>query len=215
MSSKLLRSGDPSQAEAIAWQPASLGQGAMHIARHAHTPAQHAEDDARIESLIKAAHQQGRHEAEAAANQRAMQKLEPVISALNGMLQELAGMRKSYRAEAEHDTVKLAIAIARRVLHRELSTDPDAILGIVMAAFQKLNARETHRLRVSPSDAAAIQENRSRLQLPPGLEIATDASLTPGSVLFETSRGELDASIGTQLAEIDRGLTDLARKKTK
>jgi flagellar assembly protein FliH len=169
--------------------------------------------DARDASIKAAAHQQGRNEAEAAANQRAIQKAEPVIAALNGIVQELAATRKSFRAEAEHDTVQLAIAIARRVLHRELSTDPEAILGLVMAAFQKLTARETHRLRVSPSGAAAIQEHRSRLDLPPGLEIVSDASLSLGGAIFETSRGELDASVGIQLAEIDRGFADIVRRR--
>ena len=122
-------------------------------------------------------------------------------------------MRKRFRAEAEDDTMKLAIAIARRVLYRELSTDPDAILGLVKAAFSKLNARETHRLRVSPSDAAAIQEHRARLQIPPAIEIVSDGSLTPGSAIFETSRGDLDASVETQLAEIDRGLTDVLKRR--
>jgi flagellar assembly protein FliH len=59
-----------------------------------------------------------------------------------------------------------------------------------------------------------IQEHRAKLQIPPALEIASDGSLTPGSAIFETSRGDLDASIETQLSEIDRGLTDaLSRRK--
>jgi flagellar assembly protein FliH len=109
--------------------------------------------------------------------------------------------------------MKLAIAIARRVLYRELATDPEAILGLVNAAFNKLNARETHRLRVSPRDAAVIEEHRLKLQFPPALEIAADGSLTPGSAIFETSRGDLDASVDTQLAEIDRGLTDVLKRR--
>jgi flagellar assembly protein FliH len=132
---------------------------------------------------------------------------------LNTMIAELASLRKRVRAEAEDDAVKLAIAIARRVLYRELATDPEAILGLVKAAFSKLNARETHRLRVSPADAAVIQEYRAKLQIPPGLEIVPDGSLTPGSAIFETSRGDLDASIETQLSEIDRGLTDTLNRR--
>jgi flagellar assembly protein FliH len=211
MSSKLLRASDPVAATAIAWQPGNVGDLLTFPPRRVNAKA----DENDVDTLIKEAYQRGRHEAEAAANQRAVQKMEPVMAGVSRMLQELAGLRKKFRADAEQDTVRLAIAIARRVLHRELMTDPDAILGLVIAAFQKLNARETHRLRVSPSDAAAIQENRSRMELPPGLEISPDASLAPGSAVFETSRGELDASIGTQLAEIDRGFADLVRKQAR
>jgi flagellar assembly protein FliH len=223
MSSKLLRAEDSPAAAAVAWQPGPAGaprksargipgSGAGSRGLSGETGEGDALD-ARDTRIKAAAQQQGRNEAEAAANQRAMQKAEPVIAALNRIVQELVGTRKSFRAEAEHDTVQLAIAIARRVLHRELSTDPEAILGLVMAASQKLTARETHRLRVSPVDAGAIQEHRSRLDLPPALEIVSDASLSPGSAIFETSRGELDASIGTQLAEIDRGFADIVRRR--
>src|SRR5581483_5832509 len=136
-------------------------------------------------------------------------------AALNRIAAELATLRKRFRAEVEEDTVKLAIAIARRVLHREVETDPEAILGLVMAAFQKLNARETHRLRLSPKDAAIVQEHRARFEFPEALQISADASLPPSSAVFETSRGELDASVDTQLAEIGRGFADLVKRRAR
>ena len=58
-------------------------------------------------------------------------------------------------------------------------------------------------------------EHRDRLNLPAALEIIADPQLTPGSALFETARGELDASVGTQLDEIQRGLTDLVRRRSR
>ena len=60
-----------------------------------------------------------------------------------------------------------------------------------------------------------IQEIRARLNLPPGLEISADSELPPGSAIFETSRGELDASVDTQLAEIDRGFADIVKRRSK
>ena len=35
-----------------------------------------------------------------------------------------------------------------------------------------------------------------------------DTSLLPGEVFFETAQGMLDASVDTQLREIERGLID-------
>jgi flagellar assembly protein FliH len=89
---------------------------------------------------------------------------------------ELGGLRRRFRAEAEEATVALAITIARRVLNREMATDPEAILGLVKAAFQRCDARETYRLRVSPTDAEVVRENREPLRLPPAVEIVSDAA---------------------------------------
>jgi flagellar assembly protein FliH len=208
---RVYREGEPTPTQVTAWLPKGASAPERVVTSRGFEPMA-LNKSSEAEARVKAAYDQGRQETEAAANQRAAQKIEPIAASLNRLIQDLAGARKQFRSEAEQDTVKLAIAIARRVLHRELATDPQAILGLVMAAFQKLNAAEAHRLRVSPVDATAIQAVRSRLDLPATLEVTADASLAPGSAIFETSRGEMDASIGTQLAEIDRGFADLMRR---
>ena len=45
---------------------------------------------------------------------------------------------------------RLAIEIARRVLHRELSVDPSALEALIKAALEKLQAQEIYRVRVHP-----------------------------------------------------------------
>lgn len=211
MSSKLLR-GDAAGSTS-AWRPgrAPLAPAAPVIA--AVPGSASAKQQREIDARLQAAYQQGFAAAESAAAQNAAQRVEPAIAAFHAMVKELSESRRKFRASAEQDTVKLAIAVARRVLYRELATDPEAILGIVIAAFQKLNARETHRLRLSPKDAALAEQNRARLEFPAGVEITADASLAAGSVIFETARGELDASVDTQLAEIERGFADVMRRR--
>jgi flagellar assembly protein FliH len=225
MSSRVLRSVDAGDAHAIAWRHAE-GEAGSAVIRGARTPGQDSgraqspeiaseEAERAFQVRLEAARQQARSEGEAAGAERSHRQLEPVIAGLSAAIHDLARQRPRLRAEAEEDTVKLAVAIAQRVLHREMATDPEAILGLVKAAFAKLNARETHRLRVSPEDAVSLEENRARLELPPGVEIVLDTSLRRGSALFETSRGELDASVDTQLAEIERGLADVMRRRIK
>jgi len=187
--------------------PAPSGTGAAFDAR-----TQLAELERQWKRALNPPMSRARRRATAAATQRATQRIEPVLASLSHVTQELAVAHKRFRTEAEGDTVKLAIAIARRVLHRELATDPEAILGLVIAAFQKLNARETHRLRLSPSDTGTLQQYRERLALPPGLEILPIIA-TRRQRIFETSRGDLDASVDTQLAEIERGFADVIRRR--
>ena len=217
MSSKVYRADDQMLASPLAWRPAG-GDSVQPARTQASGPGgqvARADQEREMETRVQAAYAQGHAAGEAAGTLPASERFAPVFAGLNGVVQELAGMRKRLRAEAEEDMVRLAIAIARRVLYRELGTDPEAILGLVKAGFQRLNARETHRLRVPPDAAAAIEQNRARLELPPGLEIFPDASLDSGGAIFETSRGDLDASVNTQLAEIERGFADLMRRRAK
>jgi flagellar assembly protein FliH len=228
MSSRVFRPSDPLEAAPVSWrraggmsqqQSGSSRRDAGRSGGNAPTAEQKVEIEGEIErqtqARVSAAREQGRAGAEQAAEQRATSRQAPVLAAFQAMIGDLAGQRHRLRVEAEHDAVKLAVAIARRILHRELAVDPEAILGLVKAAFAKLDARETHRLRVSLADSALLREHRDRLELPPAIEIIADGSLRPGSVIFETSRGDLDAGIDTQLAEIDRGLADVVRRRVR
>jgi flagellar assembly protein FliH len=107
--------------------------------------------------------------------------------------------------------VRLAVAIARRVVRRELTIDPQAITGLVKAALEQISAGERIRVRVHPQDEAAVRSCLAAAGRAASVEVAGDAALERGSAILEAERGDLDASANTQLAEIERGLTDRFR----
>jgi flagellar assembly protein FliH len=120
-------------------------------------------------------------------------------------------MRQRLRHEAEEDVVALAIAIARRVLHREITMDPEALLGLAKAALEKIDVRELHRVRMHPQSAPLLQEYLEKIGLPRRVEVFADPGLERGAVILETGRGTLDASVESQLVEIERGFADMVR----
>jgi flagellar assembly protein FliH len=109
--------------------------------------------------------------------------------------------------------VTLALAVARRVLRRELSVDPEAIRGVVLAALEKLDGQEISRVRVHPAHAAEVSACLRRAVSGRAIEVVPDPAREPGFVIFETERGSLDASVDTQLEEIERGLADRLRRQ--
>jgi flagellar assembly protein FliH len=159
------------------------------------------------------ARRQGYQEGEEAARKRLAAPYEKALGRLTAELAEFATLRRRLRREAEEDLVQLAIAVARRVLRRELSADPSALHGIIKAALDRLESREILRLRLHPHDAPAAAEMLRERGAPAQIEVAADPSLERGAFLVETARGTLDASIETQLREIERGLTDLVRRR--
>jgi flagellar assembly protein FliH len=123
-------------------------------------------------------------------------------------LASLAQTKRKLRQEGEVELLKLSLAIARRILHREISIDAEALHGLVHAAMQKLQNREISRVRVNPAGADAVRTALERIGAAPAIEISPDPSLKSGDIIFETQFGELDASIDSQLAEIQRGFAD-------
>jgi flagellar assembly protein FliH len=161
---------------------------------------------ARIEAARLAGFQQGEQQ----GFERGSQAARPYIDKLTASVAEIGRARSVIRRDAERDLIALSLAIAKRILRRELAVDPDAVQGIVRAALDRLQSREITRVRVAPGQEEAVRRNLAAAQAP-SVEVRPDPSLQPGDVVVETSRGNLDASIDTQLSEIERGFADRLR----
>ncbi len=155
------------------------------------------------------AHRKGFEEGETAA----AGKWNPVLENAARSLADLAGLRARLRREAEQDVIRLASAMARRILRRELSIDPEALSGLLKTAFERLDMRETSRIRIRPDDRDALAACLARIGSPLRIEVIPDASLERGALLLECDRGQLDASVETQLDEIERGFADLLERR--
>jgi flagellar assembly protein FliH len=217
MHSKILRGEAALAAEPVVWKrigPAAAGAGPGQGGdprESAALQARIAELEREIERREQAALRKGLDQGRAAAGPEAAAQLKPVLERFAMTINELATYRRQLRREAETDLVKLAIAIARRVLRREMTTDPDAMLGLVKAALEKLEGREIERVRVHPADAAAVKQHLEQARTAARFEVVPEPRLERGAAIFETSRGTLDASVETQLDEIQRGLVDRIR----
>ena len=166
------------------------------------------------EQRAREAYAAGLREGEAAGHKRGAAELQAVIARLARAIEEIGGMRARLRAEAEADLIQLAIAIARRVLRRELVIDPEALHGLVLGALEKLGGQEISRVRVHPGHAGLVTESLRQNSASARVEVIADPSRDLGAVIFETPRGNLDASVDSQLQEIERGLADRLRKTT-
>ena len=123
-------------------------------------------------------------------------------------LRDLPEMKRRLRHQAETDLVKLSLAIARRILHRELNTDEESIQGLVHAGLEKLQNREVSTVRVAPEAVGSVRSALEKAAAYPAISITPDPRMRAGDLIFETALGDLDASVETQLREIERGFVD-------
>jgi flagellar assembly protein FliH len=154
------------------------------------------------------ARREGFAEGVAAGRQETEQRVLPAVENLARTLADLARTRERIREETIQDLVRLAVTIAERVIHREIVIDPDALAGLIKAAFAKVQAREISRVRMHPALEALVRKCLEQAGSSENLVLMVDAGLHPGEVFFETAQGMLDASVDTQLREIERGLID-------
>ncbi len=164
--------------------------------------------DADREQIEKEAYQRGFAEGKNLGKEQAAAEVQPVLERLSRSLSEISALRPRVRREGEKDLVKLAIAIARRVLHRELTIDPESIEGLIKVALERLESRELCTVRVHPDQEAHVRLLLDRFTHSRKIEIIADKSLRLGDVVLETEHGSIDASVEAQLSEIERGFAD-------
>jgi flagellar assembly protein FliH len=194
----------------MAWRSTSTPPPAPRPAQTSAVNAVAAEDPPQDEAN-KESYQRGFSEGRNIGHDQASAELQPVMDRLSRSLADLASVRSKVRKAAESDLLKLAIAVARRVLHRELTLDPGSIEGLIRVALEKLESRELCRVRVHPDQEPVIRALLARFSVAP-VELIPDPALQCGDVLFETAHGVLDGSIEAQLQEIERGFADRLKR---
>ena len=120
--------------------------------------------------------------------------------------------RARYFGEVEGEVVRLALAIAARVLHRESKMDPMLLTASVRLALEKVSGETGTVLRVP----VAAQE-QWRVLFGEGADRAADVvgdeKLGAGECVMETSIGRVELGVAVQLEEIEKGFFDLLQKR--
>ncbi len=157
--------------------------------------------------------QRTRVECESRAQNLLQAEVEPWLKRMAKSIEDIATVKQRYLAESEDQLVRLAVAVARRILYREIQVDTEALFGLIHAATQRAELRELNRILLNPKDHQALLPHLERLQLPPRVEIISDNALERGALLLESTSGVLDASIQAQLDEVERGFIDLLGRR--
>src|SRR5712692_7926561 len=111
---------------------------------------------AEYDRIGKEAFDRGFREGEAAGAARAQEQFQAAVRAFAESAAALAGYKASLRTEAEREVVVLALAVARKVVRRELSIDPDIVLAVVKACLEEIRNAEIYRMRLHPQDVQTV-----------------------------------------------------------
>lgn len=132
--------------------------------------------------------------------------------AITRACKRFAQERTRYFAAVEEEVVRLSVAIAGRILHRETGIDPLLLRGAVHVALEKVQGAETAVLRVPMEQ---VQDWRKILLEAhrDDVKVEGDSRLPAGDCMLETSVGRVDLGVRAQLEEIEKGFFDLLQQR--
>ena len=127
------------------------------------------------------------------------------------LIESFVKERDRYLETVEQEVVKLALAVAARILRREAQMDPLLLTGAVRVALGQLAASTEVRLKVPPADMDLWAEAIGLLpNLPLKPTVEAGEGMRLGDCEMETAMGSVDLGIRSQLSEIERGFFDRA-----
>jgi flagellar assembly protein FliH len=174
------------------------------------TGAAHRESiDAARQDGFREGEQEGRRamraEMDAEMRGQAARERERLVEAVR----QFHGLQERYFADVEQEVVKLALAIAARVLHREATLDPLLLTGAVRVALENMADRSGVVVRVAAPDVAAWEQMFQATEPAARPNVMEGAGLERGECLLETRVGTVDLGLRAQLEEIEKGFYDL------
>ncbi len=149
-------------------------------------------------------------EAEQRVHARLDENLQTLLPAVRAAINGIGYEKERWLKHWEEETVKLAGAIAARIVRRELSQDPQITVSLVREALQLAMGSGRLRLHLNPADYASLGDQTARLtsefsELAPA-DIVADDTVEAGGCRVVTEFGSLDQGIEIQLERIQNEL---------
>lgn len=131
------------------------------------------------------------------------------------LVHEFHAEKARYFETVETEVVKLALAVAARILRREAQMDPLLLSGAVRVALGQLSSSTEVRLRVPPADLELWTEAIAHLpNLPVKPAVVAGQDMQLGDCMLEAELGSVDLGVAAQLSEIERGFFDRVGRNT-
>jgi flagellar assembly protein FliH len=183
----------------------------------AQAAAAHLLDQAReaSERLRADAEQQGLQRARQTVDQQLRAeldtRLDSALPALKDAIESVHREKAKHLRRCEQHVVQLAIAIAQRLVRRELKQKPEIALDLVREALDLAAGHERIKLHLNPTDHETLGDRMVLLARDvrdaTHTDIIADPQVSPGGCIVTTEYGVIDQRVETQLARIEEELT--------
>ena len=166
-----------------------------------------------IDNLLNAARNEAVTETEKRLGKEYETRLEANAAKIREAVELFKVERKGYFSRVESEVVHLALAIASKVLHREVQVDPMLVAALVRVAVDKLHDGSSVSVRVSSAQAGKWTEYLANPLNGSSIAVIEDTHLGPEDCILETDLGSANFSIDAQMKEIEQGFFDLLAQR--
>jgi flagellar assembly protein FliH len=163
------------------------------------------DQQAQLAALERDAFTKGYAQGERAGLEAGGKRAEAMLRRVAQTIEELGGLRQTLIHETEREMVQLALTLARRVVHREVTLDPELAAALAHVALERLGTNTPATVRLNPEDYTIVAQDGARWG-GQTVTVVPDPAISRGGCLVESAFGSVDATIERQFDELSRAL---------
>jgi flagellar assembly protein FliH len=154
------------------------------------------------------AFENGFRQGEKAGMEIAEKKAEAIMRRYGDSIRDLGRYKTSLYGQVEREVVRLAVEVARKIVHREIQADPEVIQTLVKVALDRVSGRSVVTVRVNPIDYNFLLDKQRGWAQEEGaaheVTLMADKAIERGGCLVQTDCGDVDARIEEGFREVER-----------
>lgn len=168
---------------------------------------------AEIEAMVEKARAESAAQTEKRMRAECERRVNKASEQIETAIKQFAQERSNYFALVETEVVRLSLAIARRILHREAQVDPLLVAALVRVAVEKIETQSGVSVRIAANDCDQWRARLADLSESVRITFVPDPQLGHGECVLETEMGSTELGIEAQLAEVEKGFFDLLAQR--
>jgi len=138
----------------------------------------------------------------------AQEDFDPFLESLQNSIEHLSHFRAKMYGKVEREMIEMVVALAKRVIHFELSTHEGAVQAMIRLGVQSVLDREHLTIKINPEDKGYAESFRSELHHMfhdiKNITLSAHPGIQRGGCIVESNFGTIDSQIDQLDAQLDR-----------
>jgi type III secretion protein L len=139
------------------------------------------------------------------------------LDIFNKKIEELEREITRVRHDMEKAIVSIALTAVRKIIGQEVSTNPEAIVGIVSTALKTVVHHRRVKIYVHPQDLENLEAHKPRLKALfehlESLSLSSRDDIQQGGCVIETEGGIINAKLDNQLSALESAFHHFFHKR--
>lgn len=167
-----------------------------------------------VDQFVEQARQEAKMQSAQETERRVMTPVSTALQNIESILDEFSRFRRELFKESEAEVIELIRFLAKKVLHRELATQPEVLKGMVEKALELVEKQKQIVVLFSHADMKFFQSAKADfLQMfsnSTDLRFNADPQMPQGQVLIKTEALQVDVNVDSM---IDHLLNQVVQEK--